>query len=104
MYNLGAMYYIEDLLYPEALQQLSEKRPPTTTTAWFTTLPDADVEQVPVVTEPTELDKRRDILFRGDDADDTLDQGAYDADDDNDEDEMETPRALPVQYMVEPPK
>lgn len=103
VYNLGTMNYIEDLIYPESIKHLSEKGSQTTTSAKFTTLPDGDVEQVPIViTEPNELDKRRDILLRGDDAVD--DQDSYDGDDDSDDDEIVTPRALPVQYMVEPPK
>lgn len=111
VYNLGTMYYIDDILYPEVFDKLlKESNLPTTnaplTTFKLTVSPDADIEPVPV-TQSGEQGKDIFVLNeRGGNIDENSDfDHDLDGDDDeDDDDEIVTPRALPVQYMIEPPK
>lgn len=113
VYNLGTMYYIDDLLYPEVLDKITKASDlPTTTniptTFKLTTSPDADIEPVPAaVTQSAEQGKDIFVLNeRGGNIDESsdFDHDLDDADDEEDDDEIVTPRALPVQFMIEPPK
>lgn len=112
VYNLGTMYYIDDVLYPEVFDKIAKDGhlPSTTvaTTLKLTVSPDADIEQVPLdaVTQPNErakdiivLNERGGNIDEGSDFDHDLDDN-----DDDDDDEIVTPRALPLQYMIDPPK
>lgn len=115
VYNLGTMYYIDDVLYPEILEKIVQSYDLPSSTAInykFTTVPDADVEAVPSeITESSE-EKQKDILLQNDEGfrNDKGSNSGFGIDDDDDEeededdDEIVTPRALPVQYMINSPK
>lgn len=109
VYNLGTMYYIDDILYPEIFDKMvKESDLPTTTsstTLKFTTSPDAEI--VDTATKSSEQGKDIFVLNeRGGNIDESgdFDHDLNDDDDDDNDDEIVTPRALPVQYMIEPPK
>lgn len=109
VYNLGVMYYIDDILYPEVFEKMvKESDLPTTVssvTVKFTTSP--DTEQIPIeVTQTSEQGKDIFVLNeRGGNIDESdFDRDLDDDDDEDSDDEIVTPRALPVQYMIEPPK
>lgn len=103
VYNLGTMYYIDDVLYPDVLESTVKQTdlPPTTaspsTTFSFKYTTSADIEQIPaeLVTESND-DGRKDILLQDTPNDD-------DDEEEEDDDEIVTPRVLPV-YFMEPPK
>lgn len=109
VYNLGVMYYIDDILYPEVFEKMvKESDLPTTVssvTVKFTTSP--DTEQIPIEVTQTS-DQGKDIFVlneRGGNIDESdFDRDLDDDDDEDSDDEIVTPRALPVQYMIEPPK
>lgn len=99
------MYYIDDLLNVDQLSSFKNK--PTTTTipanSKYSTLSNTDVELVQIeVTEISDLDKRKEDSLRNFD-ENNRDRDAYDSEEDDD-DEIITPRALPVRFMEEPPK
>lgn len=124
MYNLGTMYYIDDLLYPEIFDKILKAADTTTsapTTLKLTTSPDAEIEQIPIemVTQSTEMGKDIFVLNeRGGgasagagnsgganiDGNTNLDRDLDADEEEDDDDEVITPRALPVQFMIEPPK
>lgn len=113
VYNLGTMYYIDDILYPEIFDKMKKTFNSPTSTAAPTTFkltssPDADIEPVPAVTQSAEQGKDIFVLNeRGGniDGNSDFDHDLDDADDEEeDDDEIVTPRALPVQFMIEPPK
>lgn len=113
VYNLGTMYYIDDILYPEIFDKMKKTSDLPTSTAAPTTFkltssPDADIEPVPAVTQSAEQGKDIFVLNeRGGNIDENsdFDHDLDDADDEEeDDDEIVTPRALPVQFMIEPPK
>lgn len=126
VYNLGTMYYIDDLLYPEIFDKILKAADTTTsapTTIKLTTSPDAEIEQVPIdmVTQATDAGKEVFVLNErggaggsangggvdgGPNIDDNrnLDRDLDTDDEEEDDDEIITPRALPVQFMVDPPK
>lgn len=125
VYNLGTMYYIDDLLYPEIFDKILKAAETTTsaTTLKLTTSPDAEIEQIPIdmVTQATEPGKEVFVLNErggaggsagnggasgGPNIDDNsnLDRDLDTDDEEDDDDEIITPRALPVQFMVDPPK
>lgn len=121
VYNLGTMYYIDDLLYPEIFDKILKAADTTTsapTTIKLTTSPDAEIEQIPIemVTQSTEPGKEVFVLNeRGGanggvgggpniDGNSNLDRDLDTDDEEDDDDEIITPRALPVQFMVDPPK
>lgn len=108
VYNLGTMFFIDDLLYPEVLDSVKPINLPTSTAlpttfnAKLSTIA-ANVERIPdkLFTEQTNIETGKDILVlneRGGAVDD------FDSDEEDDDDEIVTPRALPVQFMIEPPK
>lgn len=110
VYNLGTMYYIDDLLYPEVLDSIVKKTDLPTTTAFPTTF-NAKlstiaefVEQVPgeVFTEQSNIESGKDILVLNERGGGAVDD--FDSDEEEDDDEIVTPRALPVRFMIEPPK
>lgn len=121
VYNLGTMYYIDDLLYPEIFDKILKAADTTTsvpTTLKLTTSPDAEIEQIPIdmVTQSSEPGKDIFVLNeRGGnagagggggpniDGNSNIDRDADDEEEDDD-DEIITPRALPVQFMIDPPK
>ncbi|XP_031629515.1 uncharacterized protein LOC116344847 [Contarinia nasturtii] len=108
VYNLGTMYYVDDILYPEIFgKMVKATNSPTTTvptTFKLTASPDADIEPVPAVTQSGEQGKDIFVLNeRGGNIDESSDFD-HDGDDEDDDDEIVTPRALPVQFMIEPPK
>lgn len=126
VYNLGTMYYIDDLLYPEIFDKILKAADTTTsapTTIKLTISPDAEIEQVPIdmVTQATDAGKEVFVLNErggaggsangggvdgGPNIDDNrnLDRDLDTDDEEEDDDEIITPRALPVQFMVDPPK
>lgn len=109
VYNLGTMYYIDDILYPEALANISDAATTTVpTTLKLTTSPDADIEQVPIEIVTQSGEQGKDIFVlneRGGNIDENSDfDHDLDSDDEDADDEIVTPRALPVQFMIEPPK
>lgn len=125
VYNLGTMYYIDDLMYPEIFDKILKAADTTTsapTTLKLTTSPDAEIEQVPIeiVTQSTEPGKDIFVLNeRGGgasaggsanggggniDGNSNIDRDLDTDEEDDDDDEVITPRALPVQFMVDPPK
>ena len=62
VYNLGTMYYIDDILYPEIFDKILKAADTTTsvpTTLKLTTSPDAEIEQIPIeiVTQSSEPGK-----------------------------------------------
>lgn len=118
VYNLGTMYYIDDILYPEIFDKTIKAADTTTsipTTLKLTTSPDAEIEQIPIdiVTQSSEQ-SGKDIFALNEhgrgggpniDGNRNLDHGLdADEDEEDDDDEVITPRALPVQFMIEPPK
>lgn len=109
VYNLGTMYYINDILYPEVLDKISDMATTTVSTALkLTTSPDAEIEQVPIEIVTQSGEQGKDIFVlneRGGNIDESSDfDHDLDSDDDDGDDEIVTPRALPVQFMIEPPK
>lgn len=119
VYNLGTMYYIDDILYPEIFDKILKAADTTTsapTTLKLTTSPDAEIEQIPIemVTQSNEPGKDIFVLNeRGGgavggganiDGNRNLDRDLDTDEEDEDDDEIITPRALPVQFMIEPPK
>lgn len=109
VYNLGTMYYINDILYPEVLAKISDVATTTVSTALkLTTSPDAEIEQVPIEIVTQSGEQGKDIFVlneRGGNIDESSDfDHDLDSDDDDGDDEIVTPRALPVQFMIEPPK
>lgn len=87
VYNLGTMYYIEDLLYPEIIESLKRDDEPTT---------NAEVTTVASTIETDRIPNDANIHLTADD-DRQLNE---EADDDEDIDgEVITPRALPVQQL-----
>lgn len=109
VYNLGTMYYIDDILYPEIFDKMVKEADATTsipTTLKQTT--SSDSEQVPIETVTQSTEQGKDIFVlneRGGNIDESSDlDHDLDADEDDDDDEIVTPRALPVQFMIEPPK
>lgn len=112
VYNLGTMYYIDDLLYPEIFDKMikaSDLPTTTPTTLKLTTSPDAEIEQIPAAAVTQSAEQGKDIFVlneRGGNIDENsdFDHDLDDADDEDDDDEIITPRALPVQFMIEPPK
>lgn len=122
VYNLGTMYYIDDILYPEIFDKILKAADTTTsvpTTIKLTTSPDAEIEQVPIemVTQSNEpgkdifvLNERGGVVGGGSvggpniDGNSNFDRDLDTDEEDEDDDEIITPRALPVQFMVEPPK
>lgn len=112
VYNLGTMYYIDDILYPEVLDNILKKTDlptptslPSTVATKYATNPNSDIEQIPseLVTEASEMEKGKDILLLNE-RDGPVDDNS-DFDSDEDDGEIITPRALPIQqFMVEPPK
>lgn len=109
VYNLGTMYYIDDILYPEIFDKMVKEADATTsipTTLKQTT--SSDSEQVPIETVTQSTEQGKDIFVlneRGGNIDESSDlDHDLDADGDDDDDEIVTPRALPVQFMIEPPK
>lgn len=109
VYNLGTMYYINDILYPEVLDKISDMATTTVSTALkLTTSPDAEIEQVPIEIVTQSGEQGKDIFVlneRGGNIDESSDfDHDLDSDDEDGDDEIVTPRALPVQFMIEPPK
>lgn len=109
VYNLGTMYYINDILYPEVLAKISDMGTTTVpTTLKLTTSPDAEIEQIPIEIVTQSGEQGKDIFVlneRGGNIDESSDfEHDLDSDDEDSDDEIVTPRALPVQFMVEPPK
>lgn len=105
VYNLGTMFYIDEILYPDLLKNLLRKSSTSTTsTTTITTsirpsqTPSiflystvADVEPVPSeITESNDGDDSRDVLLQDDD---------NQADEDEEDEE---PRALPLLYIDSP--
>lgn len=110
VYNLGIMYFIDDIICCSEMldKMVKESDLPTTVssvTVKFTTSPDA--EQLPIEVTQTS-DQGKDIFVlneRGGNIDESdFDRDLDDDDDEDSDDEIVTPRALPVQYMIEPPK
>lgn len=120
VYNLGTMYYIDDILYPEIFDKILKAVDTTTsapTTLKLTTSPDAEIEQIPIemVTQSSEPGKDVFVLNeRGGaggggganiDGNSNRDRNLdIDEEEEEDDDEIITPRALPVQFMIDPPK
>lgn len=113
VYNLGTMYYIDELLYPEVFDKMVKASDLPTSTILPTTLKlttSPDIEQVPAGSVTQSAEQGKDIFVlneRGGNIDESsdFDHDMDDADDDeDDDDEIVTPRALPVQFMIEPPK
>lgn len=104
VYNLGTMYYIDDLLYPEMLESLKQYDDPTTNPPFtLTTTQASEPDRIPIeINEPSDSD--RDMHMQTDvKSDDSGQLG--DIEDDDIDGEIITPRALPVQYLVDqPPK
>lgn len=101
------MFFIDDLLYAEVLESIkpidlpTSTALPTTFNAKLSTIAD-NVERIPdeLFTERSNIETGKDILVlneRGGAVDD------FDSDEEE-SDEIVTPRALPVQFMIEPPK
>lgn len=108
VYNLGTMFYIDEILYPDILKNLLRKSSTSTTTTTTTSIKPsqtpsiflystvADVEPVPSeITESNDGDDSRDVLLQDDD-------NRGNENDDEDDDEIVTPRALPLLYIDSP--
>lgn len=122
VYNLGTMYYIDDILYPEIFDKILKAADTTTsvpTTLKLTTSPDAEIEQIPIEIVTQSGEQGKDIYVLNErgrggpggsvggpniDGNRNLDRDLDDEEDEDDDDEIITPRALPVQFMIEPPK
>lgn len=126
VYNLGTMFYIDTVLYPDIATSLIKKAATTTTTTTtvitkptssqvplifaYSTVP--DVEPVPSeITESSDGDNTRDVLLHEDEIvidkyniDDNIGTAVNMDDDDDDDGEFVTPRALPLLYADVPKK
>lgn len=107
VYNLGTMYYIDDILYPEVIENMmrpTDSISTTTTSIKLTTNPDADIEPIPseLTTEAGDMRRNKDILLLNERDDPLGDSSDFDSEEDDGE--IITPRALPVQFLNEPPK
>lgn len=108
VYNLGTMYYIDDILYPEVIETMMRPASPMSTTTMsprLTTNPDADIEPIPseLTTEAGDMRRNKDILLLNE-RDGAGSADSSDFDSDEDDGEIITPRALPVRFLHEPPK
>lgn len=94
VYNLGTMYYIDGLLYPEILESV-KRYDKSTTPVSFTTI--QEVERIPIdIIEPVDANDQRGMHS---------DSGRLDHDEDGDGDgEVVTPRALPVLLLMTQPQ
>lgn len=105
VYNLGTMYYIDDLLYPEMLESLKQYDDEPSTIS-SSTVQGFEVERMPSdVNESHESDDRRDMHMIPEIK--VPDSGRLNHNDDDDGDgdgEIVTPRALPVLYMMTQPQ
>lgn len=110
VYNLGTMYYIDDILYPEIFDKIIKDADTTTnvpTTLKLTTSPDAEIEQVPIDAVTRANEPGKDIFVLNERNGGNIDESSdldHDLDEEDDDDEIVTPRALPVQFVGEPPK
>lgn len=109
VYNLGTMYYISDILYPEVIESMmrpANSISTTTVSTRLTTNPDADIEPIPseLTTESGDMRRNKDILLLNerDGAGGLGDSSDFDSEEDDGE--IITPRALPVRFFNEPPK
>lgn len=91
VYNLGTMYYLDDLFYPEILESLKRYDDPTTIPSNKST-----TTQLSDVNLPDDTDDRQPDV-RSDDDNGQLN----DNDDDDGDGEVVTPRALPVQLLMD---
>lgn len=102
VYNLGTMFYIDEILYADILLNYVRKPSTSTTTTVAAPKPSppssnniystvADVERVPSeITESTGGEDSRDFLLHDDE--------------DEDDGEIVTPRALPLLFIDSPKK
>lgn len=115
VYNLGTMFYIDDVLYADAFKNFMKKSNNSTvesktSTNTFNYTAKPDVESIPseFITETSGKDQRRDILTDSDTIESLVATAKYDNSDsdlDNDDgEEVVTPLVLPVKYAMEPPK
>lgn len=129
VYNLGTMFYIDEILYPDIVTHLIRKAATTTTTTTtvmtkpaasqtplifaYSTVP--DVEPVPSeITESSDGDDTRDVLLHEEEIvidnnnegniDDNIGTEVDMGEDDEDDGEFVTPRALPLLYGDVPKK
>lgn len=103
VYNLGTMYYIDDLLYPEMLESIKQYNEATIPPVSMTTVQSAETERIPIENNvPVDSSDIRDIQVQTDVRSD--DSGSHDLNGDDDgEGEVITPRALPVHFLMNQP-
>lgn len=110
VYNLGTMFYIDDVLYADEIKNFMKKTTNSTieskTSNSFNYSTKPDVESIPseFITETSGKDHNRDVLINSGTIESLAATGKYDSDSDPDNDEMVTPLVLPVKYAMEPPK
>lgn len=112
VYNLGTMFYIDEVLYADEIKDFMKKKTNSTieskTTNSFNYTIKPDVESIPseFITEASGKDQNRDVLINSDTIESLVATGKYDSDSglDNDSEEVVTPLVLPVKYAMEPPK
>lgn len=98
VYNLGTMYYIDDLLYPEMLESVKQYYDDPTTNA-PTTIQVADAERLPAdVNESAAPDMHKPEIKNDNSG------RPHHTEDDEGDGEIVTPRALPVLYMMTQPQ
>lgn len=96
VYNLGTMYYLDDLIYPEILESLKRYDDPTTIPPNKST-----TTQVSDANSSDNTDDRRDMHMQPDVRSDDDNGQLNDNDDDDGDGEVVTPRALPVQLLMD---
>lgn len=98
MYNLGTMYYIDDLLYPEVLGVLKQRNEPTSIApSKLTTFVRIPIE----IPELDDSDTQRDVFLQtgaGNGESASYDHGESEYG----ESEIITPLALPVHILISP--
>lgn len=103
VYNLGTMYYIDDLLYPEMLESIKQYNEATIPPVSLTTVQSAETERIPIKpNEPVDSSDIRHIQVQTDVRSDDSENNNHNEDDDG-EGEIITPRALPVHFLMNQP-
>lgn len=114
VYNLGTMFYIDEVLYADAFKDFMKKSTNPTVESKtgsgnsfnFTAKPDVEAIPSEFITEANGKDRNKDVLIDSDTIESLVATAKYDSDSDLDDDneEVVTPLVLPVKYAMEPPK
>lgn len=105
VYNLGTMYYIDDLLYPEMLESIKryDDEPSTNPPFTLTTIQGSETDRIPIeINVPNDSDRDKDMHMQTDVRSDDS-RRLDDNEDDEGDGEVITPRALPVHYLMAQP-